>query len=146
VTAELPPSFEAAGQPWHENVPSGSGDSVALIALVAFIFGVFLNGYIALSVLNGGGDNNSTLSPNDAPEIVPAATAVATPTATPLPDRTTCSEIAGTEYRSGAEREFYLNNCINQNEPTSTPTQNPDAPPLDGGVPVDTTATPTPEP
>jgi hypothetical protein len=63
-----------------------------------------------------------------------------------LPDRTTCAEIAGTEYRSGAEREFYLNNCINQNEPTATPTQNPDAPPLDGGTPVNADVTATPEP
>jgi lipoprotein-anchoring transpeptidase ErfK/SrfK len=39
-------------------------------------------------------------------------------TSTPLPDRTSCNEIRGTEYRSGSEREFYLGNCL----PTPTPT------------------------
>jgi hypothetical protein len=146
VTAELPPSFESARQARHEAPASGAGNNVALIALIAFVLGVLLNGYIVLSVLNGGGDSGNTPSSNDAPQVVPAATAVATPTATPLPDRTTCAEIAGTEYRSGAEREFYLNNCINQNEPTATPTQNPDAPPLDGGTPVNADVTATPEP
>jgi lipoprotein-anchoring transpeptidase ErfK/SrfK len=39
-------------------------------------------------------------------------------TSTQLPDRTTCAEMQGTEYRSGSEREFYLANCL----PTATPT------------------------
>lgn len=48
----------------------------------------------------------------------PDATATPGPTQTPLPDRATCAEIRGTEYRSGAEREFYLANCLPTPEPT----------------------------
>lgn len=147
MTAELPPTAEPIRHPRREDTPTGYGDNVALIAVIAFVFGVFLNGYIALSVLNDSSGSGSPAA-NDAPEIVPAAaTAVATATATPLPDRTSCAEIAGTEYRSGAEREFYLTNCINQ--PEVTPTENPDAPALDGGSntdSVDPDSTPTPEP
>lgn len=39
------------------------------------------------------------------------------PPPTPLPDRANCAEISGTEYRSPAERQWYLDNCI----PTAVP-------------------------
>jgi hypothetical protein len=130
----------------QRNAPSGSGDNVALIALVAFVFGVLLNGYIALSVLDDG--TSSAASPSqEAPIIVPAAaTTVPTATPTPLPDRTDCDEIRGTDYHSPTEREFFLENCINQAEPSPTldPTQ---LPALDGGTSTEAIeGTPTPEP
>lgn len=34
------------------------------------------------------------------------------PTETPVPYRTTCEEIRGTEYQSGEERTFFLANCL----------------------------------
>ena len=37
--------------------------------------------------------------------------AAARATETPLPDRTNCDEIRGTQYRSVTEREFFLENC-----------------------------------
>jgi lipoprotein-anchoring transpeptidase ErfK/SrfK len=56
------------------------------------------------------------------PTTVTSAAEVETPTpaatSTPLPDRTSCNEIRGTEYRSSSEREFYLAKCL----PTPTPT------------------------
>ncbi|HEU0072958.1 MAG TPA: hypothetical protein VFS30_03035 [Dehalococcoidia bacterium] len=119
---------------------------MALIALVAFVFGVLLNGYIALSVLDDG-TSNAAPSSEEAPLIVPAAaTAVPTATPTPLPDRTDCDEIRGTDYHSASEREFFLENCINQPEPSPTidPTQ---LPALDGGTSTEAIEdTPTPEP
>ena len=48
------------------------------------------------------------------PEVSP--TPQATPT--PLPDRTDCAEIFGTDYHSPAEREWYLGNCLPTPEPT----------------------------
>jgi hypothetical protein len=30
----------------------------------------------------------------------------------PGPDRSNCDEIRGTQYRSNAEREWYLGNCL----------------------------------
>jgi len=52
----------------------------------------------------------------------PLAVATSAPP-TPLPDRTNCAEIKGTEYRSAAEREWYLANCM----PTPAPTGQPPA-------------------
>lgn len=142
----MPSPAETARPPRRPDAPAGGGDNVALIALIAFVFGVFLNGYIVFSVL---GDNSSASPPaNDAPQIVPAAaTASPTPTETPLPDRKDCEEIRGTAYHSPSEREFFQANCINQ--PEATPTLDPDAPPLDGGTstaPEDADSTATPEP
>jgi len=145
VTAEQPPPEEFTYDRGSDMDPKVN---VLLIAIVAFVIGIGLNGYIALSILDDGGSSGSTPS-DDAPLIVPAAaTAVPSPTATPLPDRTDCAEISGTQYRSPSEREFFLSECINQPEPTPTidPTQ---LPPLDGGTNTETateTPSPTPDP
>jgi hypothetical protein len=87
-----------------------------MIALVAFAFGVFLHGCVALSVLDGGSSSASNDS-RDTPTLEAGVTVEADATPTRLPDRTTCSEIQGTDYRSTAERDFYRANCI----PTATP-------------------------
>jgi hypothetical protein len=44
-------------------------------------------------------------------DVPPTATAVPAPTATAMPIRTSCSEIQGTDYRSGEERDWYQQNC-----------------------------------
>lgn len=144
MTAELPPHPEPA-RPVHQPSPSsGSNDAVAIIALVAFIVGVLLNGYIAFSILD---DESTASSVNEEPIIVPAApTTEPTPTITPLPDRTDCEEIRGTDYHSAEEREFFLANCTNLSQPTPTP-EGTEVPPLDGGTNTEAIdGTPTPEP
>jgi hypothetical protein len=144
VTAELPPSAEHS---YGRNPRRGAGDSVALIAGVAFVLGVLLNGYIALSILDDG-QTSSAATADENPIIVPAnPTAEPTATGTPLPDRTDCEEIRGTDYRSPAERQFFLDNCL---EVEPTPTVNPtELPALDGGTnteAIEDAETPTPEP
>jgi hypothetical protein len=100
--------------------------SLKVIALVAFVFGVGLHGCVALSILEDDEtgatavETQATEEPDeDAP---PTATAEIQPTPTPLPDRTSCDEIRGTQYRSVTEREFFLANCIIV--PTVAPTTN----------------------
>ena len=148
MTAEPPP----LEPPQRREPTSGQVNNVALIALVAFVIGVLINGYIALSVLDSDDDGSGGATPSseDAPIIVPAASVEGPPTETPLPDRTSCDEIRGTEYRSLTEREFFLANCINL--PQETPTLDPtELPPLDGGTNTEAledtpTPTETPEP
>ena len=50
-------------------------------------------------------------APTSNPSPSPSATLVVPPTATVLPDRTTCGAVEGTSYRSDAERAWYLANC-----------------------------------
>jgi hypothetical protein len=92
-----------------------------MVALIAFAFGVFLHGCVALSILDDGA--SSVSAPRDRPTLEAGVTVEAQATATRLPDRTTCSEIQGTDYRSTAERDFYRANCI------ATPTPQPSATP-----------------
>jgi hypothetical protein len=87
------------------------------VAVLAILGGILLwGGIIVLAV--GGGDGGANGSSADAPERVPTTviTASIRPTSTPqptaLPDRTSCAEIAGTEYRSLTERDWYRANCL----------------------------------
>jgi hypothetical protein len=85
---------------------------IVAIPLVAFIV------TIGLTLARSGGDDspskldvslqNSVTSPTIE---APSATAAPAATATPVPGRTSCSEIQGTSYRSDAERDWYLANC-----------------------------------
>jgi hypothetical protein len=100
--------------------PSRVGDvSLIVIGVAAFVFGVFMHYYVATSILNDDGEAESA-GTTIAATATPAGTAggaTVTPsvqpqaTATPLPDRTSCDEIRGTQYRSVSEREFFLANC-----------------------------------
>ena len=85
-----------------------------LIGIVPVV--VFL---IAAAISFGGGDDDEQAS---APSVTPTRQAVAaapspTPAATPeptptsIPDRESCSEIRGTDYRSDAERTWFNQNC-----------------------------------
>jgi len=83
------------------------------------------------------------------------ATATAQPPATPptpLPDRTDCAEIKGTDYHSSTEREWYLANCVptpvapeaqapSPSPLSPSPLSPPPSPPLPPPAP---TAAPTP--
>jgi hypothetical protein len=98
--------------------PSRAGDfSLLLIGVAAFVFGVALHGWVAMSVLEDDGTAESanesiaaTATPDsDSPSATPTVRPQAT--ATTLPDRTSCDEIRGTQYRSVSEREFFLANC-----------------------------------
>jgi hypothetical protein len=103
------------------------------LVIVAFVLGILAAGGVAFGMGGGDDDDNGGASavaqPTETP-VPPAPTATATatavpPTATPtpgvvpateaspaaLPDRTECSEIKGTAYRSEAERAWYQRNC-----------------------------------
>lgn len=74
-------------------------------ALGAFAIGVLLHLAIAVAVLGSGGKEGR--------EVIPRAPAASnTPQPTKLPDRTNCSEIRGTDYRSETERQWFQRNCI----------------------------------
>jgi hypothetical protein len=53
------------------------------------------------------------------PETATPASTTSLPPVGPLPDRTTCEEIKGTDYRSQTEREWYLAHCV----PTPAPSR-----------------------
>jgi hypothetical protein len=95
----------------------------------AFLLGVVLWLGGACLVL-GSGDGEVSRSAGGDPVVVStvansAAPSATTAVATPLPDRTSCDEIRGTEYRSTAERDFFQINC----RPTVTPTPSASATP-----------------
>ena len=126
---------------------------------LTFIFGVVLLILIAGCQLGtiGVSNNNATPTPGaDGPRaIVQSTTTGATvegdtvsghvtatalagastpePATTALPDRTTCAEIQGTDYRSTSEREWYLANCV----PTPEPAAPQPAPPAIPGPEVE---------
>jgi hypothetical protein len=81
------------------------------VAIVATIAGILLHGCLVLYAFSsdGGEEGESTV-----PTTVVTAAAQPSATAVPTqpPDRTTCEEIRGTDYRSEAEREFFRANCI----------------------------------
>ena len=53
----------------------------------------------------------TAIPPTATPPPTPTPEPTAVPEPTPIPDRTVCAEIAGTEYRSAAERAWYVTNC-----------------------------------
>jgi hypothetical protein len=126
VTANEPPEFEPPRRP---DLPNDAGPepprtNLAMIALIAFVFGVFLHGCVALSILDDGSSSGSSGS-REQPSVEPAVTVAANATATRLPDRTTCAEIQGTDYRSTAERDFFRANCIATATPTPSASPSP---------------------
>jgi hypothetical protein len=104
-----------------------------MVALIAFAFGVFLHGCVALSILDSASSSGDGTSSNR-PTVEPAVTVAAEVTPTRLPDRTTCAEIQGTDYRSTAERDFYRANCI----ATATPQPSPSPTPRTSATPTRT--------
>jgi hypothetical protein len=82
-----------------------------VVALVAFAIGVLLHVCVAYAVLGDSGpDKQSDRAAPGAPGAAPAQqTARTTPTV--LPDRRSCDEIRGSQYRSDSERLWFLQNC-----------------------------------
>jgi hypothetical protein len=77
------------------------------VALLAFVVGVLFHACVVFAVLDdGSGGASQQVSPRTEP-----ATQQRTPTPTVPPDRTSCAEIRGTEYRSAAERSWFIQNC-----------------------------------
>jgi hypothetical protein len=85
-----------------------------LVAGLAFIVGVLLHACVITAILNSGGSD----SPAEAGPVR-VATQSSTPTPTRLPDRTSCSAIAGTEYRSESERLWFRQNCTSSRLPST---------------------------
>src|SRR5262245_5548746 len=85
--------------------------SLATIAIVGFVIGVIVWVGGACVILGSGGEESSG-GPSVSPGQVGAPGAPqAVPTPTRLPDRTSCAEIRGSDYRSEVERQFFLQNC-----------------------------------
>jgi hypothetical protein len=85
-----------------------------LVAIAAFGIGVLLHLFVLNAFLSGGGDD-ARRSVED-PVRIATTTAGATPTPAPtrLADRTDCAAIRNTDYRSEAERLWFLRNCLGQ--------------------------------
>ena len=79
------------------------------VALGAFIVGVFLHVCVLSAVLGDGGADRKPTPPSRAPSGGAPPTVAATPTRPA--DRTSCDAIRGTDYRSEAERRWFLSNC-----------------------------------
>src|SRR5438067_13334661 len=95
--------------------PSPQPPNPARVAIWSFVAGVIIWVGGACLVLRGSGDTGLASRPNSPAGPVTISTQPsggrATATGTPLPDRRSCDEIRGTDYRSAAERQFFQQNC-----------------------------------
>jgi lipoprotein-anchoring transpeptidase ErfK/SrfK len=90
------------------------------LSLLFLVLPIVFLAAVACQLSTAGAPSQTLATPTPLAEEPRAQVASATPapTQTPLPDRTDCNEVRGTQYRSGSEREWYLANCL----PTPTPT------------------------
>ncbi len=88
--------------------PERKAPGLETIAIASFLVGLVLWFGGGCFVLNGGGDGRGGAGPSRPAASTPL---VVRGTPTRLPDRTSCDEIRGTDYRSEAERQFFLANC-----------------------------------
>jgi hypothetical protein len=79
------------------------------IAAIGFVVGVVFHLAVFSAVLSDDGPKSDGDSSSGGGQTITIATAV--PTATRLADRTSCDEIRGSDYRSAAERQWFLANC-----------------------------------
>jgi hypothetical protein len=103
--------------------PAPPPPNPARVAIWSFVAGVIIWVGGACLFLRGGGSTPPvSLIPTSAPgnpvtiSTQPPGTRVPA-TGTALADRRSCDEIRGTDYRSAAERQFFLQNC----QPTPAP-------------------------
>ncbi len=124
----LEPPFEPPRRPNQPGdfEPEPPRTNIAMVALIAFAFGVFLHGCVALSILDDG-SSSASRSSSESPTVEPVVTVAANATPTRLPDRTTCAEIQGTDYRSTSERDFFRANCLATSTPSPSPAPSPTA-------------------
>jgi hypothetical protein len=97
-------------KPPATNSPRDVIDAVARLdlrqaALLAFVIGVLFHACVVYAILD------EPQRPAASAPIVAPTSRQATPTPTRLPDRTSCAEIRNTDYRSPAERQWFLANC-----------------------------------
>ena len=102
--------------------PAPQPPNPARVAIWSFVAGVIIWVGGACLVLRGGNGGTPVASKPSSPGnpvVVSTQPTSARPTVTltPLPDRHTCEEIRGTDYRSAVERQFFLQNC----QPTPAP-------------------------
>ena len=82
------------------------------VAAIGFVLGVSLHAWAVLAVLDDDG-NSAVEAPIATPaDSTPAPAPTATAAPTQPPDRRSCEEIRGTDYRSEAERDWFLRNCV----------------------------------
>jgi len=104
-------------------------------AIIGFAIGILFHACVIFAVLDDGSSAGTSTAgtggePNLPREEVTLPTA--TPTQDPTADRTDCNAIRATgDYRSDAERAWFLANCTGQQQaaPTQAPTQAPAATP-----------------
>lgn len=101
-------------------MPGGTpkGPMLIGIPLAAFFIAVGL----VMAFNNGNNDDQATPVATVAVQVAQSQP-IATPTTaapTPLPDRTNCDAIRGTDYRSETERQWFQQNCNSQTVTTST--------------------------
>lgn len=78
------------------------------IAAVGVVVGVFLHVCVVYAILDDGGNGPPSIPPGQSTAVAQQQTP-GVPTR--LPDRTDCAAIRNTEYRSDAERRWFLANC-----------------------------------
>ncbi len=83
--------------------------NVAAIAIIGFMAGLVI--WLGAACLVFGQGDGGSSAPSLGPGKVSTPSQVARPTATRLVDRTNCAEIRGSDYRSDAERTWFLANC-----------------------------------
>src|SRR5262249_8012050 len=84
------------------------------VALFGFALGIFLHLFVIYSILGESHSHHSPTFPAPQPAAGAAQTSgvsVATVTPVPTGDRKDCAAIRGTDYRSDAERQWFITNC-----------------------------------
>lgn len=85
------------------------------IAVIGFVVGILFHACVIFAVLDDGSGGstaaNTVNTGSDTPVQTTTAVPQATPTTSPTGDRTNCNAIRGTEYRSEAERQWFIRNC-----------------------------------
>lgn len=136
----------------------GLAGALAVVVAIAGLAAVFLTGdgevrTIAFpsatpvrSAVAGAEQTATPVAPTATETVVPATVTPLPPTptveATAPPNRTSCDEMRGTDYRSGQEREFFIANCLPTPAPVA-PNVAPSAPELDAPAAELTTLTAT---
>jgi hypothetical protein len=95
-------------EPQQEPGQEEQAPNIAAIAIIGLMAGLVIWFGVACLVF---GQGDSASSPSLAPGNISTPSQAARPTATRLVDRTNCAEIRGTDYRSDAERTWFLANC-----------------------------------
>ena len=75
------------------------------VAVIAFAIGLLFHVCVVYAILDDGGGPAAS-----GPSVAPV-TRQTTPLPTKPPDRTSCAEVRGTDYRSDAERDWFRANC-----------------------------------